>query len=223
MDSQKGLSFYINKFSKLRTDKTGGWNADIQNQAPHKPFLLVAILDLFSQGKIPSNLIEINAELGELFAGYWSRIMPVNRRGNIALPFFHMRSSNFWHLVPIPGLEATLEATRQVDSLNQLHRLIIGARLDDELFQLLHFEENRNVIRSVLVQTYFAPTIQPILQNQSETNLQSYLYGQQLIDQARNNIKDIPGDDEAYQPFVRDQGFRRAVIHLYEHRCAFCG
>jgi putative restriction endonuclease len=223
MASQKVLSIYINKFSKLRTDKTGGWNASTQNQAPHKPFLLLAVLDLFAQGRISSNLIEINAELGELFAGYWSSIMPANHRGNMALPFFHMRSSSFWHLVPIPGQEAALKATRQLSSLNQLHKLILGARLDDELFQILQFEENRNVLRSVLVQTYFSPEFQVILLNQGETNLQSFLYGQQLIEQAKKKLKEAPENGEEYQPSIRDQGFRRAVVKLYEHRCAFCG
>jgi putative restriction endonuclease len=207
----------------LRTDKTGGWNAGTQNQAPHKPFLLLAVLDLFAQGRITSNLIEINAELGELFAGYWSRIMPSNRRGNMAMPFFHMRSSNFWHLVPIPGQEAVLKATRQVDSLSQLHKRILGARLDDELFQLLQFEENRNVLRSVLIQTYFSPAFQNTLLNLSETNLQSFLYSQQLIEQAKKKLKEAPEGGEEYQSSIRDQGFRRAVVKLYEHRCAFCG
>jgi putative restriction endonuclease len=29
--------------------------------------------------------------------------------------------------------------------------------------------------------------------------------------------------EEAYRPAVRDQGFRRAVVFAYRHRCALCG
>jgi len=30
-------------------------------------------------------------------------------------------------------------------------------------------------------------------------------------------------DMEMYKPVVRDQGFRRAVVTTYDHRCALCG
>lgn len=217
------LSTYILKFSKLRTDRTGGWTAATRGQAPHKPILLLSVLDLFAQGYSATNLIEITAELGELFAGYWSKVMPPERRGNLALPFFHLRSSGFWHLLPQPGQEAVLEATRQVDTLSGLSKLILGARLDDELFQLLQVAESRNALRTILIQTYFAPEYHSILLDLGEISLQASLYSQRLIEQARKRIKEMPGEDDAYQPAVRDQGFRRAVVSIYNHRCAFCG
>jgi putative restriction endonuclease len=37
----KRLLFYLHKFSHLRTDRTGGWTTVTQNQAPHKPILLL--------------------------------------------------------------------------------------------------------------------------------------------------------------------------------------
>ena len=104
------LKDYLHKFAHLRTDRTGGWTAATQGQAPHKPILLLSILDLFAQGRITNNLIEITPELGELFATYWSKVMPPERRGNLALPFFHLRSGGFWHLLPQPGQEAALQA-----------------------------------------------------------------------------------------------------------------
>jgi putative restriction endonuclease len=97
----------------------------------------LSVLDLFAQRRITNNLIEITSEWGELFAAYWATIMPPERRGNLALPFFHLRSSGFWHLQAKPGMEPALTATRQVDTLNQLGKLILGARLDNDLFQLL--------------------------------------------------------------------------------------
>lgn len=36
-------------------------------------------------------------------------------------------------------------------------------------------------------------------------------------------MKETPRENEFYQPLIRDQGFRRAVIRVYNHRCAFCG
>lgn len=216
------LPHYLHKFSHLRTDRTGGWTAATQDQAPHKPILLLSVQDLFAQGRITNNLIEITPELGELFATYWSKVLP-ERRGNLALPFFHLRSSGFWHLLPQPGQEAALQATRQVDTLRQLGKLILGARLDDELFQLLQTAETRNALRTILIQTYFAPEYHSGLLALGEINLQAFVYSQHLIEQARKQVKETPGEDDAYQPIVRDQGFRRAVVRIYDHRCAFCG
>ena len=213
----------IRLFSKLRTDRTGSWTAATQGQEPHKPILLLSVIDLFAQGRVTANLIEITPELGELFAAYWSKVMPLERRGNLALPFFHLRSSGFWHLVPQPGQETALGATRQVDRLSQLGKLVLGARLDDDLFQLLQSAELRNTLRTTLIQTYFDSEYHTDLLALGETNLQTFIYSQHLIEQARKLVKETPKEDDAYQPVVRDQGFRKAVVRIYDHRCAFCG
>jgi putative restriction endonuclease len=222
MTTEQTLTQYIRLFSKLRTDRTGGWTAATQGQAPHKPILLLSVLDLFAQGRITANMIEITPELGELFAAYWSRVLP-ERRGNLALPFFHLRSSVFWHLLPQPGQEAVLQATRQVDTLRQLGKLILGARLYDDLLQLLQTTETRNALRTTLIQTYLAPEYQSDLLALGEINLQAFVYSQHLIEQARKQVKETPGEGDSYQTVVRDQGFRRAVVRIYDHRCAFCG
>jgi putative restriction endonuclease len=221
MSTESALSKYIYEFSRLRTDRTGHWNAATQFQAPHKPILLLVILDLFAEGRVQANLIMITAELGELFAAYWSRIISPEHRGNLALPFFHLRSSGFWHLIPRPGQENVLENIRQIDTLNQLQKLILGASLDEELYFLLQDEKYRNALKSVLVQTYFSQDSQSALISQGVINQQSFQYSQQLIEQARREIKETV--DDVYQPIVRDQGFRRAVVRIYDHRCALCG
>jgi putative restriction endonuclease len=219
---KSNLAHYLPKFSHLRADRTGGWGPATQGQAPHKPLLLLAVIDLFAQGRLTANLIEITPELGELFAAYWARILP-ERRGNLALPFFHLRSSGFWHLLPQPGQDAVVTATRQADTLRQLGKLILGVRLDDDLYQLLQADETRDALRAVLIQTYFAPEYHPILLEQGTVNLQSFQYSQQLIEQAHKRAKETAREKDAYQSAVRGQGFRRAVVRLYEHRCAFCG
>jgi len=56
-----------------------------------------------------------------------------------------------------------------------------------------------------------------------EINLHTFIYSQHLIEQARKQVKETLGEEDAYQLAVRDQGFRRAVVKIYNHRCAFCG
>ena len=148
--------------------------------------------------------------------------MPPERRGNLALPFFHLRSSGFWHLLPQPGQEIALEAARQVDSLSHLQKLVLGAQLDEPLYHLFKASQERDALRTAVIQAYFAPEIHANLLEQGQSNLQSFIYSQHLIERARQQAKDSPDEEQAYNA-VRDQGFRRAVVRIYENRCAFCG
>ncbi len=134
-------SDYIGAFANLRSDASRArWTELTKHRAPHKPLLLLSVIDLFSQGNIRSNLTELTPDLGETFTLYWSRVMPPDQRGNIALPFFHLKSDSFWHLLPRPGKEEILAATQKIASVTHLRELVLGAKLDDELFSLLRDE-----------------------------------------------------------------------------------
>jgi putative restriction endonuclease len=224
---QGTLADYLNRFAKLRRDSIPRrWSPTTYHRAPHKPLLLLAVMDLFAQGSITTNLIELTPELGELFTLYWARVMPPDRHGNIALPFFHLWNEReaFWHLIPQPGKEAILAAAHQIKSVNQLRELTLGARLDDDLYALLCVEESRNVLRAILIETYFAPEVRPRLIEQGIINAEAFQYSQELLEQARQQkIKEAVAEEERYRPAARDQGFRRAVVTAYNHRCAVCG
>ena len=61
-------------FATPRTDLSRQrWTAATQHRAPHKPFLLLAILDLIAQGVITRDFMAPSFELAETFAGYWRR------------------------------------------------------------------------------------------------------------------------------------------------------
>ena len=62
------LDFYIKAFTTLHTDKgKDRYPLITKYRAPHKPILLLSILDLIEEGTINSNLIELSPELGETF------------------------------------------------------------------------------------------------------------------------------------------------------------
>jgi putative restriction endonuclease len=222
---QNGTTDYARRFARLRTDKNRfSWPTTKSNRAPHKPLLLLSVLDLFEQGVVKSNLIELTPDLGELFSQYWAKVLPFDRHGNIVLPFFHLRSEGFWHLLPKPGKEEALSAASQMRSLSQLREMVIGARLDEPLYQLLCVREPRDFLRSILIQTYFAPELQVLLVEQGAINNESFLYSKKLLEQReQQTIGEALADEETYRPAARDQGFRYAVTTAYAHRCALCG
>jgi putative restriction endonuclease len=219
------IAKYLERFAKLHSDSgRSRWTAATCYRAPHKPLLLLAVMDLIAEGAASSNFIEITPDLGELFTLYWAKVMPPDQRGILALPFFFLKSDGFWHLIPQPGKEAVLAATHHIRSVNQLKELVIGARLDEELYNLLCNDKSRDQLRAVLIETYFAPELRPALMQQGVINLEAYSYSENLLEQARKQ-KDAEtlSVGQVMRQAARDQGFRRAVVMAYDHRCAVCG
>jgi len=62
------LADYLKLFQKLRTDRNRTrWPSFTTGRAPHKPFLLLSIMDLIGQGLITSNFIEPTFDLVDTF------------------------------------------------------------------------------------------------------------------------------------------------------------
>lgn len=221
---EEPLAGYARQFSELRTDRSRSrWPELTRNRSPHKPLLLLSVLDLFEQGSIRSNLVEFTPDLGELFTRYWAEVMPPDRRGSLALPFFHLRSDSFWHLVPKGGKDEVVASASQIRSLSQLRDTIIGARLDDGLYELLRAPEPRAILRDGLVKAYFAAEMRSALVERSAVNCEAFRYSEELLRGDRGKVVEALIEDEKYRPVARDQGFRRAVVMAYSHRCALCG
>jgi putative restriction endonuclease len=81
------------------------------------------------------------------------RVLPFVRPGSLALPFFHLQGDGFWHL--LPRYEGSSLGS-QMASLTRLREEIVGARMDEDLYDLIRSEERRNRLRSVLIETYFS-------------------------------------------------------------------
>jgi putative restriction endonuclease len=224
MDVSIMIDRYLKGFAGLHSNKNRfRWTAATTFRAPHKPLLLLSVIDLISQGRIKTNFIELDSDLCDTFNIYWSCVMPPGARSNIALPFFHLKHDEFWKLVPKPGMENILKSSRQVKGVSHLKDMVMGAKIDDELYNLIIIEESRKRLQSVLIGNYFAPQMQAGLFEQSRINKEAFRYSEALLEKS---IKQQVGEGEApneYTPAARDQGFRRAVVSAYDHRCAVCG
>jgi RNA polymerase sigma factor (sigma-70 family) len=153
------LQKYLQLFGNLRTSKSHKhWGEDTLYQAPHKPLLLLSVVDLYADGELETNLIELSPVLESSFQHYWSIVMPLYEKGNIAMPFWHLQSEGFWHL--LPRLNNTPSEFMQGQSTAFLRKSFLGAKLDDALYDLICAQEYRGALRNVLIRTYFAPYIQ---------------------------------------------------------------
>jgi putative restriction endonuclease len=211
---------YQRAFTHLNRAPGRVWTPATKKKAPHKPLLLLALLDLFAQGHIQTNFIELTPDLSDLFTLYWSCIIPLRQKSSVAFPFFHLKSEGFWHLVPVPGKEQVLASTKSISTVGQLRDITLGARLDNKLSALLQNESNRESLRAALITTHFSEEVRPALIEQGEVNAEAFDYSLRLYEKAHGKIGD---KEEKYKPAVRDQGFRRAIVNAYDHRCALCG
>ena len=217
-----GIDDYARRFARLRTNRNRKvWSEVTAHQAPYKPILLLCVLDLFDSGEISSNFFEISDDLVELFGKYSERVLPFIRPGSLALPFFHLQGDGFWHLL---SRHESAALGSQISSLTRLREEIFGARLDEDLYALIRSEENRDRLRSVLIETYFSREARQSLVKQSIINRGAFVYSGELLRHPEDpTVQETLSLEEAYLPAVRDQGFQRAVVTAYSHRCALCG
>ncbi|MFC1515798.1 hypothetical protein ACFL7E_03465 [Thermodesulfobacteriota bacterium] len=198
------LDKYLKSFSRLRTDKNRKrWSALTTHQAPHKPFLLLSIMDLVAQGAITQNFIKPSFELVDTWNGYWSSIMPLGSKTSMSYPFYHMRTEPFWKLITNEGYKDQSGLT--VSSMVKLREIYSGAKTDDELYQVMCDLQNREQLRAVLVETYFAPEVRTKVIDQGHLNLSAYEYSQKLLKVAEWKKQfEKPEDETNWQKRIRD-------------------
>ena len=75
-----------------------------------------------------------------------------------------------------------------------------------------------------LIETYFAPEIRTRVLEQGHLNYAAYQYSEKLLKVAEWK-KDFgkATNESDWQKKIRDGGFRRTIVTLYQHRCALCG
>jgi putative restriction endonuclease len=222
------LETYIRQFAHLRraTSRQGLWPDATRKLAPHKPILLLAVLDLVARGVITSPFIEISGdlvELNELFNLYWRRIIPLSQTSSIAFPFSRLHNEPFWKLVPQPGREITDAAVGSISNVTRLRTVALGARMDDDLFHFMLQPASRNALREALLRSCFSEQARAALEEQTVINAEAFSYSLELEEKAYLPLVQETLAADSYATAARDQGFRRIVTKAYDHRCALCG
>lgn len=141
----KNLAYYTYLFEHLTVNKMRG------QVAPHKPILLLAIMDLVECEMIMLPRIELREALIAAFKWNWVRLVQKDIHFNpvIGTPFYHMSGEPFWKLVPKDPSYAP--NTTNVTTLREHYEY---AEIDPELFVLMLDADARQHLRKVLIETY---------------------------------------------------------------------
>jgi len=146
----QGLEYYRRKFEKLKTAIVD------KKRAPHKPILLLSIIQSIELAEITENRIYISALLVARFKDNWHRLVHNEKFSpKFYLPFFHLQSEKFWHLQTLPGREILLTSSRSVKSFSHLKEVVAYAFFDPELFRYLLDTLSREILRQTLLANYF--------------------------------------------------------------------
>lgn len=222
------LKTYIQQFANLRraNARHGHYSDATKKKAPHKPILLLAVIDLVERGVLTSSFIDVSGdliELNDLFNLYWRLVMPLGQNSSIAFPFPRLNSEPFWELVPKPGCMVTPAQINNTTSVTYLRRYALGARLNDDLLAIMQTGSGREALRETLLQSCFSEDACLLLREQSFINAEAFTYSRILEEKSHLPLVKEALAADNYRPAARDQGFRRMVVATYDHRCALCG
>ena len=185
---------WLAKLARLKVDKARG------DPAPHKPLLLLAVLDLAEEGQLHSNDLPLTPELAFRFCTYWSIVAHRRtQRPDIRYPFFHLMSDGVWTALDAEGAPASDRREART------------ARLAPGFLTLAHDPTWRAQARRVLFSAYFEPQERVAL---------ATLLGLPVPTEDEVAHDAAYPDPDAAARRGREARFRLQVVSAYGHTCA---
>ena len=193
----KDQPYWLQKLATLRIDRARG------NPAPHKPLLLLVILEMVEKGEITSRELFLSPDLAFRFSVFWSVVARRRKQPHeVRLPFHHLESSGIWQPLTADGKPSPDK------------KMTAMIRLDEQLFECLADFKFRDKAQRILIET------EPYFQPEERVALYSML-------QIRPVASEIRENQELYKASVqagRDARFRiEVVVIAYKHTCALTG
>ena len=214
------LDYYKEEFSnsKKLNVRTQG-----DKSSPHKPCLLLAVIEWAEREKSSANKIVIydqpslvDPALVKIFQRYVNAVLP-NNLAKIANPLLRLQKSSFWHLFPKPNREKCIGTIPRNggDDSGFLRKNIDHIYLDKDLHGFLMKNYARQELRDCLIEAWFSGQRKEI---KEAINLgqQMFKYEQQLDDPLGIEIP-------TYKDEVRKPVFRERVLAAYNYSCAATG
>ncbi len=222
--TEETIAKYLNYFKKLNR----GYSKNL-GRAPHKPILLLSMLQLIKNGSIVSNKIFITADLILAFKRNWKQLVESGHTPNFTLPFYHLKSEPFWYLIPKAGKKIILTKSKSIKSFKYLKVNFAYAEIDKDLFLLIQNPISRTLIENFILDQYFSST-KSGYSDQEKTYEESFIENsilneskevyQRQIQSLRESLEEDQFEEEV---FVRGGLFKRAIPEIYDFTCCVSG
>lgn len=211
---------YLKAFKKLRIDRAHGI-------APHKPILLISVLQTFQNGINNNQRIYITPELVALFKSNWNSLVTSNHDCRFALPFYHLCSDKFWKLIPKAGFENILQLSASMRSFANLNTAIDCAIIAEELSELMKENRSNEILIQFLLDEYFPNSKGNF--NKSSNNQQNMFDDiekkilREPSEEYRQEIKKLLEQKNEEEIFLRSSLFKREIPKIYNNTCCISG
>jgi len=217
---QQLLQKYLQAFRKLRVDRTHG-------VAPHKPILLLSVLQAYQNGLIDSGRIYITPELVALFKTNWSLLVTTQHDCRISYPFYYLKSEKFWKLIPKSGFENINEMGSIMKSFSNLNAAVEFAFIEDDLFLLMQDKRSNSILTHLLLDEYFPLTKQKFTNSiAGQQNLFDDIEDKILHEDPikyRQEINQLMLQQNEEEIFIRGSIFKREIPKIYNYTCCISG
>lgn len=214
------ITYYIKAFAKLRVDRNHGI-------APHKPILLLSILQAYQNNLIDSPRIFITPELVGLFKSNWNILVTSNHNCRISYPFYYLKTSKFWKLIPKHGFENIDRMGSIMSSFSSLKAAVDYALIDVELFNLMRDQKTNLLLQQVLLDTFFPATKSSFtnstaIQQELFEDIEKKILREDAADY-KLEIEQLLKNDDEEEIFLRGSLFKREIPKIYNSTCCISG
>jgi putative restriction endonuclease len=185
---------WLAKLAKLKVDKARG------DPAPHKPLLVLVVLELAEQGLLPKDVLPLTPELAFRFCTYWSIVAARrSQKPDVRYPFYHLKSDGIWSPLGQDGKPTTERFQARY------------AAMPPDFVAFANDPASRDTAREILIAKYFQPC----------ERLSLYA----LVGMPVPTDDEIARDASYKRPEeVRKQGrearFRLNIVAAYNYTCA---
>ena len=232
--NQRDLSYYCQRFRELNVNRTE------RGEALYQPILLLSVIDLIAQGLIKDQNIFITEGLRNTFNNYRDILITkpniidnkkAKNRSSLSLPFFHLQNEEqrFWYLDYKPEYHDSIQIDKKATndkirkSITQLEKYVNYAFIDKYLFYLIQDEDSRRELVDALVIRWFSAS-ENSLENLLKANQSFQVSIQKEIKKLSQGERSGKGQKFYFRKAAaRDSVFGKAVVGLYDYKCAFCG
>ena len=174
--------------------------------APHKPLMLLTVIDLIESGDIPDGWVKYDVRLVSRFRDYWELVLERQRnQPDIPMPFHALGGARdrVWQTFTASGEPSEAKATTRL------------CHLDPDLFAYLQDADFRHKARTTLITIYFTPKEQVTL---------CARLGLPVPNTAAIESMKLDADEfKARQKKGRDSRFKSDVLGGYYFTCALTG
>jgi len=211
------LNDYLQKLTHLKRGITK------YGLAPHKPILLITLLELISNVHLIENRVSVDTDLVGIFQENWRLLVNTLHQPDFTQPFFYLQSEKIgnkpiWQLIAKPGCQINAH----IKSVNTLIQVLEYGHFDPELFQLLVEPTARQSILLALLSTYFPETQQVYFNNKRSGKGYYHDLQEYVLNEPEAQYKTVRVETEE-DVFVRGGLFKKLIPKVYNNTCCITG